>query len=296
MAVISVKEELERSEAEFSTTDATSVRIFTVEFDTADDPRIRPQLACSAAGIPLIWSLHPFNPWLYCRGKRTFARGPFLFEVVASYVVKSYRADEAKPGTTPFQSPFDEPWEIEWFPIASNEQVDRDIYGNPIVNSAGQSFDPPITKDCYDLGLRIVRNQPSYNKAQAADYVGAVNSDYFYGFAPYLVKCTNYSSRTMYSAITYYQITYEFHIRLLADPITGNYHGWARRVMDEGLMYKTTVEGQTVYKKVKTGDNEDVPQLVRLNGSGGAVPAGSTDAYFLYFALCKMRPFSALGL
>jgi len=296
MAVISVKEELERSEAEFSTTDATAVRIFTVEFNTADEPQVRPQLACAAAGVPLIWDLHPYNPWLYCQSKRAFSRGPFLFEVVASYTLRSYRANEARPGTTPFHSPFDEPWEIEWFPVVSNEPVDRDMDGKPITNSAGQSFDPPITKECYDLGLRIVRNQPSYNKVQAADYLGAVNSDYFYDYRPYLVKCTNYSSRTMYSAITYYRVTYEFHIRLMADPITGDYHGWARRVMDEGLLYKTTVEGKTVYKKIKTEDSEDMPQPVRLNGSGGVIPAGNRDAHFLYFAICKTRPFSALGL
>jgi len=294
--ILDVKEDWRGLEAEVGIDGAGATRIFTVQFDENDKPVKRPLLAYSAAGIPANKATHPFKPWLHVQRKNVKSIGPLDFEVTVYYSARSTFGTTGNTGDVPDpeQSPFEAPWVVEWDFVTSNEPIDTDIDGKPITNSAGESFDPPITTDVHDLLLRIQRNEAAFNPVAANNYKNAVNSDWFWGFGPGLVKCVQFTARTaLKGQLWYWQVRYAFQIRQ---------DGWQRRIRDEGYRTKTgeyNSDGSEKYEEIvdKNGVKVSMPAL--LNGEGGRLPQSAIDAgsiAFLYFNLNKTLPFLILGL
>lgn len=288
MAVIEVKEQGESRTVDEEEKSIRAVRIYTVLFDNTDDPAKRPLLARNATDgtttVPYRHQVHPYNAWLYVKNKHVETKGPFLYEVTVYY--ESF-TDPSSSEPAPI-SPLLQPPEVSWTFVTSNEPIDRDIYGNPITNSAKESFDPPITRDFDDLVLRVVRNELEFNALQAAAYKGAVNSDVFLGFAAGVVRCVLYNGVKQYAAsLVYWKVTYEFHIR---------WDGWARRIRDEG--YRALNAAQDGYEEIVDENGLKVSQPWPLyNGtklSAAQVKAGT--AYFLTFHIYPQKPFFILGL
>ena len=279
---------------------ASASRIFHVQFDESDDPAIRPQLAWGAAGIPEIYQPHPFSSWLYVQNKTVRKIGGFDYEVTVNYTTSS----KQDSNESELIDPLSRPPEIEWNFTVSNEKIDRDIEGKAIVNSAGESFDPPITKDVYDLVLRITRNQSNFNHLQAAEYIGAINSDYFYGFEPGMVRCTNYSGRKIrVGSLSYWQVTYEFQIRYAE--VSGVNTGWKRRILDQGMHTYDGLddEGYVKWKKIPVkddkGNNVPTSEPFPLDGNGNKLPGARHTAReheFEEFDIYPSLSFSILGL
>jgi len=294
MAVIDVKEDWQGLGAEIDTDSAAAFRIFTVKFDTADEPIQRPVLAYSATGIPAINTAHPYKPWLFVKNKNVESIGPFDFEVKVYYSTRSTIGGQEGETQDPTANPLEDPWIIEWDFVTSNEPIDTDIDGKPITNSANESFDPPITTDVHDLLLRIQRNEAAFNPLVAHSYKKATNSDYFWGFEPGIVKCVQFTGKTaVRGQFWYWQVRYAFQMR-------GD--GWLRRIRDEGYRTKTgelNADGSEKYKEIKDIDGMKLSQPALLNGEGYRLPQSAIDAgsiAFLYFKLNKPLPFSALGL
>lgn len=291
MAVTEVKEDWRGLEAESGTDGASVPRTFTVQFDTDDDPEKRPILAITAddgtTKIPKLYETHSQKPWLFVNNHRVDPLGPFDFRVTAYYTNRYARGSEDK--FDPTQHPLDQPWEVEWGFVTANEPIDRDINGEPITNSAGQSFDPPITRDVDDLVLKITRNKAAYDPIVASDYKGSVNSDTFWGFTPGLVKCTRFNARSARQAdLWYWIVTYEFQMRK---------DGWKRRILDEGYAEKTGTDsdGKPTHKENKDDDNVNLSEPILLDGSGEK-KKDTDPAVFLEFELYPSLPFSVLGL
>lgn len=190
-------------------------RTFSVEFNTADDPLNRPFLARNATDgtttVPAMWDSHPYDGWLFVKSKDVKTLGATLFEVTCKYdcQVNSIPGEEQVP-----LSPLMEPPEISFSSAGSNDPIDTDAEGLPIVNSAGEAYDPPITTDHSDTILRITRNELTYDDAAAAAFRDAVNNDVFLGFPAGHVKCTVFTADQMRAAgLIYYRVRYEFRIR-----------------------------------------------------------------------------------
>ncbi|GAH64211.1 unnamed protein product, partial [marine sediment metagenome] len=217
MAVIDVIEQGESRTVDVSKESIRTVRVYTVTFDNTDDPAKRPLLARNASDgtttVPYRHQRHPYNVWLYVKSKHVDTKGPFLYEVTVYY--ESFTDPWSSPDSSPMPiSPLLQPPEVSWTFAKSNEPIAHDIYGKPITNSAGDSFDPPPTRDFDDLVLRVVRNEPEFNALRAAEYKGAVNSDVFLGFAPGIVRIEVFSGVKQYTAgLVYWKVTYEFYIR-----------------------------------------------------------------------------------
>lgn len=296
MSIIDVKEDWRGLGVEMDTESATAPRIFTVKFDAADEPIQRPFLAENAAGIPMLNSAHPYKPWLFVKNKSVdnINLGPFDFKVSVNYTTRSTIGGQEGESQDPTANPLAAPWIVEWDFATSNETINTDIDGKPIMNSAGESYDPPITKDVHDLLLKIQRNEAAFNSIVANNYKNAINSDLFWGFASGLVKCVQFTARTAISGqFWYWQVRYAFQIRL---------DGWLRRIIDEGYRTKTgelNADGSEKYKEIKDIDGVKLSQPALLNGEGYRLPQSCIDAgstAFLYFKLNKSLPFSVLGL
>jgi len=242
--------------------DNSLLRQFEVTFDKADPPAYRPIAAkmasdpASGLTIPHRLQQHPHSLYFFVDDRRVKMAGPFHFLVTVYY-----RRGE-NLSNQPVEDPFDEPWEEDWGFARRTDVVDRDIAGDPIVNSAGQSYNPPVPREYYDNTLTIVRNQPFYNAFQARAFMDAVNADNFYGFEKGAVKCTDFSGRKMRlgADFHYYRVRYAFAIR----------KHWLLELKDEGLAERKNNANGTFnsWEIIKDFYSERMSEPVPLDGHG----------------------------
>ena len=287
MSVLSVTEDWQAASVQNTGSSTTVKRAFDVEFNDQDSPVARPLLAIVASStngaIPQYGDPHPAWDYLYVSDLSSSVKGPFLYRVTATY---SNLTTNKKQET---QSPLDQPPQIEFSFAATNEQIDRDINDDPILNSALESHDPPITRDFYDLVIRITKNQSSFDYDQAAEYISSINSDRFYGFSPYKVKCNDYSGRSVDNgAFRYWETKYEFQVRQ---------DGWDRRVLDQGFRSYDgdDDDGNPIFTNFTDSSGNAVSQPVLLNGSGAKLSTNS-DAVFNQYFIYEAKSFSRLNL
>ena len=283
---------------------------FEVVFDNADAPALRPLLARIAddgtTKVPFIWQSHPYDEFLFVKSKSVEAVGPFHFRVMVDYDCTLDITTQ-----TPI-TPLLQPPEVSWTFAGSNEQIDTDVDGYPITNSAGESFDPPITKDHSDLVLRYTRNEQTFDKSVAADYKDAVNSDVFLGFGAGHVLCTMFEASQMRAAaLTYYRVRYEFRVRYdevktrdTNGDIQTQVFGWAKRIRDEGFRewIGTNPDGSPKYRAITDENGQKISQPHLLDGIGFKLSDAAIknpplpELCFFKFALNKERLFSALNI
>lgn len=181
------------------------------------------------------------------------------------------------------------------------ERTDRvlyfDQYGNPITNSAGDPFDPPITIDDSRSILTVTRNElvSSYNFALAEMYRDTINQYTWNGFAPYTAKLGIIStSDPQYSSayqVYYYTVTYPFTIKR---------DGWQVAVLDAGCNELTGPYGAYYpYTDQKTrpimNGGQQVSDPVPLNGYGQRLPVGGIPIT-LVFEGYSVTDFTGLGI
>lgn len=112
-------------------------------------------------------------------------------------------------------SPILEPPEISYGFAQFSRVADKDIDDNPIVNSAGETFDPPLEQDDSRAVVLIKRNEASFYFARAIAYQDAVNTDAYSGAEPGTLKIARITAdRKVHSVFgVYYEVTYEIHYR-----------------------------------------------------------------------------------
>lgn len=161
--------------------------------------------------------------------------------------------------------------------------VDFDINGDPILNSAGDPFDPPVTVIDFNPCLNVTRNEPIFTGTLALNYNNRINSGTFYGWAAGHAKMAvtstpaYFPNGTPYAVVTY---VIEFSVE-----------GWKKRILDAGYREKDGTDR----KPIVDAFGERVTSPVPLDGSGGAADPGD-PATPLEFDVYFSANFSALGL
>lgn len=291
MAVTKVVEIWKGQSATNSNDGAVRVRTFAVYFDTGTpaSERAAAALTASAGGvsIPSYGAQHNVATTLYVRDKSSAeTNSPLIFTVSVNYRnIDRFREKRAVDDAV---NPLNRDVDISYSFADEEVQIDHDIDGYAITNSAGETPDPPITKTVSDLVIRIVKNQSSYSATTAMNYKNKINSGSFMGFAAGLVKCIDYSAVKMYddSYGSYWQVTKEFQVRLAT--VNGINKGWKRRLLDQGFRETdgTDDAGKPKYKAITAADDEGklipVSEPVLLNGSGAKLADGGTPVWLEY--------------
>lgn len=224
-------------------------------------------------------SVYPFSELLYCNSRTPRATGPRSYDVTASYSSTSM-GRFPDPG-----NPLGEPAYWKWGAGVETAAVDRDAYGNPILNSAGDPF--PLgacQKEIPFLILTVRRNEPVYNPLIWTRYGKRVNSvSYnvpggwvFYPGQIYLYSYEPQSEQTFKS--TYVPVLYTFYMKgpapttTAADAADGLWDSFKFRVLDQGFngWYSNSgnKRGKIVYV-APAGGKGDVPaNETLLNGTG----------------------------
>lgn len=176
----------------------------------------------------------------------------------------------------PPPQPFDVPIIAEWDALEEKEPAYFCFGDNeeqlPIVNSAGDFFDPPPERIITIQVLRITQNLADFNYLFWAKYSNAINSDTWNGFAPGMVLFKPPKARFIAQrGIGYWETNFEFHI---------NYRGWFAFRWDAGVREFIDSDADPSglkrgYNHMKNTDGSYVTEPVLLNGQGRRlVPLG----------------------
>ena len=198
------------------------------------------------------------------------------------------------------EDPLLQPPKISYGFASANEPVDRDANGNPIMNSAEETFDPPSSRDVDDLIIRIQRNTNNFSVWTAASYKNSINSDTIWGVPPGYLMLKDWSATYEKSASTYYFAeSMEFHIRYAAVFQGGQWValGWKLRRVDEGYRVKSGVDSNNKpkYQTILDENGKMLSQPTLLDGAGNKLASGA-DPVYKTFDLYPSRSFAALNL
>jgi len=287
MAVVSVKLEPSRATAPIDIDSGSSPNLsWTVVLDGRDPPETAAIVVRQAPGIPRRGDKHPGDPFAFVRRivPESLGKGQILWRVTAEYYTPG--GGGAGDSTNPLDQPADVSWGFEQI----SQQVDEDLDGKPVVNSAKVKFMTQPEISFARPVLSISRNEARFDSALAAEFCGgrgAVNSDPFYGWPKGTVRVRNISAQSQRAGdFAFDRVTYE----LIFDS-----EGWLLRPLDIGL--HELKEGKLV--PIMVGDNETgrypTSEAVGLNSDGTARDP-ALDVLRRSFKVYPEKSFSRLKL
>lgn len=212
-------------------------------------------------------------------------------------------------------NPLEEPPVVLWgtskeeAPIVSayNEEGERKV---PVVNSAGQPFDPPLTEPRNRLVATIRYNSENFNAEAANEFLEAVND------APTIIGRVRVEERmakiieftgepqefegTNYSTITIkVELNTNVTLAVVDDETVIVAQGWDREVLDQGLFELkdgALPEDPKLIVRMRTDDGEEVTEPLKLDGEGKKLDPQNADPVFLTFRTNKKKSFVGLNL
>lgn len=267
----------------------TRSRGFTVTLD-AGDPL---EVAFQAAGLPLVGDSLPGVPLCICRRLRPVQISPILAMVVAQY------SGEVGPNSVQGSTPIDNPIVVNWASNITDEPIDEDINGRPIVTANNEPIDG-LTERFPDAVCTIQRNFANINVLGLEQFLRSRNADTFAppGTAPWppgTVRFMGYTANQVFGSnqsTGYWSVTGEFHCRYPYNTTADR--AWWKRVRHEGFIVRETAGGPTFHGE----DDGTPPNLISrpvLLKEDGTVETDPENAHFLEFETIFALPYADLG-
>lgn len=324
MAIVSVKELWENRGGEF---DDSYKRSYTRTFRVrTDDERDGPLEVTFALGVPRIWDVYvsyatgEYDTLARCRriSPSQMADDPLIWEVRCEYETFTAEpsspgsagagggggGDATKPGSTgPANNPEQRPPKIKW----SFETLTRPLtlaYDNggvagvatqvvPVLNSAGQPFDPAPEYECAYPVYEVSRIETFFSPAVARQYAFAVNDDTFGFAAPGEAMCMPITADLVFiGGVPFWEVSYK--IRFLPEHVDT----FQPQILDAG--YRQLNAGGTDLEDIFDPiTRQPVSEPTLLDGAGRQLSHADLVAngaeYRLFYAYLR-RPFAALNL
>jgi hypothetical protein len=222
------------------------------------------------------------------------ADNPYVWKVTLHYSTVSGDGSRDPGNSDPndtsglLANPFARPPLITWDAVQFTRPVVTDINGKPLVNTAGQQFDPLPEMDDSRVVIIYERNEPTFSATNAQNYRDALNSDQWNGMSPGTVKCCKIAASLEYEkGLYYWRMRYEFHVR----------DTWQLSIINQGWNFLT---GDTppVLRACMSKDNVPVRQC--LDNSGHVIPRNNdgsiSNVIALKFNIYQSLPFAPLGI
>ncbi len=174
--------------------------------------------------------------------------------------------------------PLDEPADIDYGTIITDKVFEEEFHlflpSTPVVNSAGDPFDPPQIIEDYIEVITIRRNEATFDSEEFNFFKGSVNEFSVASNNPEIprdpgtVRIADITATKRFKGDqTFFAVTYVLHVKL---------NKWQPlRILDQGL--RKIVADTRVNIKDANGDTITSP--VPLDGSGGELPVGGTVVY-----------------
>lgn len=168
-----------------------------------------------------------------------------------------------------------------------------DNAGSPVLNAAGDPFDPPITINVPVLTFDISRVERTFDLSRIENLQGHVNSAEWMGFPTGSVLCKSISPSQEFDSelqSTKWNVEYTFSIKYpIALDDGSEVSGWTKQVLDAGL--RQLVSG---VKKPITVEGAPVSQPVLLR-ENGTEAAPSDPPRYVNFDVYPPADFSILA-
>lgn len=257
-------------------------RAFTLTLDPSDPLEI----AYLSSGLPLVKDPYPGTLFVICRSLNAVRMAPSLAMVTASY------SGEVGSGGTG-SSPIANETIISWRGQITDEAIDQDIYGRPIVTKNGEPI-AGITERIPDQVATIEKNFASINLPAISAYLRSRNSDTFLGFPPGTARLWEYSASNVISdGVTgFWKVSATIVFR---EPYnTTPDKCWFKRVRHEGVLVRSTPTAQPrIAFDPVTKTPVTKPVLLKADGTRETDP---DNAHWLEFETTFELPYAALGL
>lgn len=140
-------------------------------------------------------------------------------------------------------NPLDLPPDILWEPGNAAEPIDRDVFNNPIINSAGDAPSTPLTEEFPTMQLSVTRWEQTYDVQKYFAYRNRVNNDTLNIFNKWIVlpgQCRvvgYFPAQSFPLDAPYVQVTYRFEFQEgEKQDDDGLWDGFKRRFLDQGRM------------------------------------------------------------
>ena len=210
------------------------------------------------------------------------------WHVTANYKTRTYRAR----GGSEEENPLEEPPSVSWGFRSYTEPIYRDKDNVPIENSAGDTYDPTITEEVFNLEVTIIRNEVTYDPDLAIEYINTMNDDVViiagHSAVTNTARLNEYSAqKAEKNGIDYWIVTY----RVEFDEDT-----FVREVIDQGFRIKDGSTMKRIMENVDGSSSETpVTEPVKLDGFGGKLVVGLA-AHYQTFRTLEEKDFDVLNL
>jgi hypothetical protein len=257
-------------------------RAFTMTLD-ASDPL---EVAYLSSGLPLVGDPYPGTLFVICRSLSAQRMAPALAMVTASYSGEVGSSGQSS-------SPVANETIISWRGQVTDELIDQDINGKPIVTFNREPIDG-ITERIPDQVATIEKNFASINIPAISSYLRSRNSDTFLGFPAGTARLWEYAATNVISdgvaGFWKVQATIVFREPYNTTPDKA----WFKRVRHEGIMVRPSAGDEPQHgidPATKTLTTR--PLLLKADGTLETDP---DNAYWLEFETTTELPYAALGL
>jgi hypothetical protein len=221
---------------------------------------------------------------------------PFSWEVTVRYTTDPsddnplLRPVEVRVSTVLFQRP------AERGDLIGDGIVEQ----KPIVNSAGDPYDPPPMIDDVRVEISLTRNEADYPGQGVLLFTNTVNEDPFWEFAPGQVKCMGVEATYQREKLhRFWRVLYSFQARVV-DPLTGLQPAgaWYLRLLDAGYRELVGTGAAARKKEIYDEGGSQISSPWPLNGQGERLTDPNRDDQFVYreWQVYPKAIFATLGL
>lgn len=259
----------------------TMQRGFTVTLAASDALEV----VYNASGLPLVGDLYPGAAFVFCDSLQPQRVSPIMAMVVATY------KGEVGPGGLT-SSPIDLPYSIVWRGATTDEAIDEDWNGKPIVTANNEPIDG-LTERLTDDVVTIQRAYLTVNRYALSAYRRATNSDTFLGWPPGTARIIDDQAEAVFigGTIGYWIVTASIQFRVPYRTTAAR--AWWKRVRHEGFLVRDAA-GEPPHI-AWDGNKTPVTRKVLLK-ENGTEETNPDNAYWKEFQTLGSLPFNALGL
>jgi hypothetical protein len=253
----------------------TAKRIFTVVGAPDEDTAMDDVFTFFGVEVNSAYDSSDPDNLLFCSEVDADYESPSVYKVTATFQI---------PPLGYFQvsdDPLDLPWTFDWKTVVETMPFDRDIDGNPVVNSSLDAYTGNPTRTITYKVLKIVRNESFYDYVTYKQYENCVNSDSITlvepngetnTFAAGTIKCVSIEPTRAYTANdTFVPICITLEIYDATQLTTT--HPFQLHILDQGSRGywgsgTPKTSGNIVHQDPDSGLYQVVACDVRLNGLG----------------------------
>jgi hypothetical protein len=169
---------------------------------------------------------------------------------------------------TLFENPLLRPADVSWSTVRIKRPLTVDNAGEPIVNSAGDPFDPPLEYEQVNLIFTVVKNRATHDAEALRGYINAINSATWLQFPAKSLRCNDITAtREFENSGFFWRVTFIFEYQArLWNPL---------KVLDAGYRELFLFEHQRITDQF--GAPPSRPVL--LDGNGEQLPVGDPPVF-----------------